>query len=202
MTRNCRISQAPGESAEFQSKFEQIVKALNSAYERNKLVRGIRYEYLRELLPGVLASHNVLCKKGTYYHGFCITLHKEMPTPYLISPFVLGGRFDHNNSAKMAYCRDVEPHQKWPCGYENFSDSHNYRTGWEQLVERCLRVAEEKMLPFYLKEVLRYKRPNNHLLSRLEILDEMPEAIAFSEKDHIHVTRIPSTMILGIFRKI
>ena len=102
------MSQAQGEAAQFLDIFGSIVKDVNPQYARNTLARGVRVEYLREIEPGVFVSHNVLCKKGVYYHGFAITLHKVLPDPYLLSPFTIGGRFDHNNSAKRAYFRDVE----------------------------------------------------------------------------------------------
>jgi hypothetical protein len=174
MTAANRMKQASGEAAEFQQRFEQIVKDLHPDYERNKLVRGIRLEFLRELLPGVFASHNALCKKGTYFHGFCITLHREFPGPYLISPLVIGGRFNHNNSTKLAYFRDIEPTRKWPFGESNFTDSHSYRTGWDGIVQKCTRVAEERMLPHYLAKVMQNKEPLLHILEMLLALGEIP----------------------------
>lgn len=161
-----RMSQAPDEAAEFQRVFARIVKEANPNYERNTLARGVRLEYLREIAPGVFASHNVLCKKGTYYHGFAVTLHKELPAPYLLSPFTIGGRFDHNNSAKLAYFRDVEPNKKWPFGSLNFTDSHNFRKGWEAIAEKCTRIAEEKMLPHYHSKINKYKEPLLRLVQK------------------------------------
>lgn len=169
-----RVTRPTGEAVEFQKRFEEIVRARRPDYERNKLVRGIRLEYLRELLPGVFASHNVLCKKGTYYHGFCITLHRELSDPYLISPFVVGGRFDHNNSTKTAFFRDVELNRKSPFGGVTFSDSHSYRKGWDSIVDKCTRVAEDQLLPHYFAQLRQYKAPLLHLVERLLELGEIP----------------------------
>jgi len=174
MAADFRMSQAPGEAVEFRRGFEEILRSLNPDYKRNGLARGTRYEYLREPLPGIFASQNVWCKKGRYYHSFCITLHREFPTPYLISPLVLGGRLDSNNGAKRAYFRDIEPNRKWPFGDANFSDSHNFRRGWEGIVKKCTRVAEDKMLPVYLNRVLENRMPILHLLQTLERRGPVP----------------------------
>ena len=149
-----RLSQPKGEAAEFQMLLEAALGEIHLDYTRNKSVRGVRTEYLRELQPGVFASHNAYCKKGTYYHGFCITLHPELPTPYLHSPFTAGGRFDHNRSVNMAIQRDVGRHVI-------LSDSHQFRKGCERIITRCTAEAEAILLPHYMavfgraKEALR-----------------------------------------------
>jgi hypothetical protein len=137
-----RLSQPKGEAAEFQALLEATVGDIHPGYERNRTVRGVRTEYLRELEPGVYASHNAYCKKGTYYHCFCITLHRELPTPYLHSPFTAGGRFDHNRSVNMAIQRDVGRHVI-------VSDSHQFRKGCERIISRCTAEAEALLLPHY-----------------------------------------------------
>ena len=138
-----RMSQAKGEPAEFLNLFGEIVNAVHPAYARNMNVRGVRTEFLREVIPGVYASHNVYCRKGTYHHGFCITLHKELPTPYLNSPFTLGGRFDHNLCVNKAIRRDLGRHML-------LSDTHNFRKGCEGIITRCLSLAESSLLPHYI----------------------------------------------------
>jgi hypothetical protein len=178
-----RTTRPPGEAAEFQKKFEGFAKAVHPGYERNKLVRGIRHECLRELLPGVFASHNAICWKGTYYHSFGITLHRELAYPWEVSPLVIGERF--YGSAKLAFFRDVEPNRKYPFGELNFSDSHSYRRGWEPIVERCLGMAEGRMLPHYLARMMEYKKPVLHLLEMLLSLGEIPT-------DMVPVRRLPS----------
>lgn len=138
-----RLSQAPGEAAEFLDAFGELVRKVHPDYERNKVVRGVRSEYCREVAPGVYVSHNAYCKKGRYHHGFCLTLHTELPTPYLLSPFTLGGRFDHNHGVNMAFQRDLERHIL-------LSDSHEYRKGFDRIVLRCAEEAEAQLLPHYL----------------------------------------------------
>jgi hypothetical protein len=172
-----RFSQPKGEATEFAKRFEGIVKDINPAYERNRLIRGTRLEFLREIIPGVFSSHNVFCLRGRYRHGFCITLHKEQSTPYLISPLVIGGRFDHNNSAKMAYFRDIEPNKKWPFGAINFSDSHEYRRGWDGIAAKCASVAEERMLPHYLRELDKHRVAVLALLKKLVSMGEVQPAV-------------------------
>jgi len=137
-----RLSQLIGEAAEFQALLETALSDVHPDYKRNKVVRGVRTEYLRELEPGVFASHNAYCRKGTYYHGFCITLHRELPTPYLNSPFTAGGRFDHNRSVNMAIQRDLGRHVV-------ISDSHKFRKGCERIITRCTCEAEAILLPHY-----------------------------------------------------
>lgn len=138
-----RLSQAPGEAAEFLDIFGELVRKLHPDYERNKAVRGVRSEYCREIAPGIYVSHNAYCRKGRYHHGFCLTLHLELPTPYLLSPFTVGGRFDHNHGVNMAFQRDLKRHVL-------LSDSHQYRKGFDRIVSRCTEEAEDKLLPHYL----------------------------------------------------
>lgn len=138
--------------------FEITLRNLHPDYKRNKVVRGIRTEYVREVALGVYASHNVLCLKGRYYHGFCITLHLELPNPYLHSPFTVGGRLDHNQSVNRAIQRDLERHMI-------LSDSHQFRKGSERIITRCTTEAEALLLPHYLST---FERSRNALLALAE----------------------------------
>jgi len=137
-----RLSQPKGEATEFQAMLEAALKELHPDYERNKAVRGVRTEFLRELAPNLYASHNAYCMKGRYYHGFCITLHRDLPTPYLHSPFTAGGRFDHNHAINMAIQRDLGRHII-------LSDSHEFRKGCHRIILRCTSEAEKILLPHY-----------------------------------------------------
>ena len=137
-----KLSQAPGEATGFLKLFGELLKEVHPDYERNTSVRGVRSEYHREITPGLYASHNAYCKKGRYHHGFCLTLHKELPTPYLLSPFTIGGRFDHNHSVNMAFQRDLQRHIL-------LSSSHEYRKGCDRIIRRCTTEAENQLLPFY-----------------------------------------------------
>lgn len=143
--------------------FEAALREVHPDYNRNKSVRGIRTEFLRELAPGVYASHNALCKRGRYYHGFCLTLHRELPSPYLHSPFIAGGRFDHNRSVNMAIQRDIGRHII-------LSDSHEFRRGCEQIIQRCTAVAEAVLLPHYCS-VFQQSREALHALAQLIVSD-------------------------------
>ena len=138
-----RLSQPKGEATEFQAMFEAALKEIHPDYELNKIVRGVRTEFLRELAPNLYASHNAYCKKGRYYHGFCITLHRDLPTPYLHSPFTAGGRFDHNHSINIAIQRDLSTHII-------LSDSHEFRKGCDRIISRCTAEAEKILLPHYM----------------------------------------------------
>lgn len=153
-----RLSQPKGEASEFQAMLEAALCDIHPDYQRNKVVRGIRTEYIREVIPGVFASHNALCMKGTYYHGFCITLHRELPTPYLHSPFTAGGRFDRNRSVNMAIQRDLGRHVI-------LSDSHQFRKGCERIIPRCTFEAEALLLPHYLSV---FERSKNALVTLAE----------------------------------
>lgn len=137
-----RLSQAPGEAAEFLEIFGELVREVHPDYQHNKAVRGVRSEYCREIAPGVYASHNAYCKKGRYHHGFCLTLHTELPTPYLLSPFTVGGRFDRNHGVNMAFQRDLKRHIL-------LSDSHECRKGFDRIIRRCTAEAEDQLLPHY-----------------------------------------------------
>lgn len=138
-----RLSQPKGEAAEFQAKLKAALMEVHPDYERNKTVRGVRTEFLRELAPNLYASHNAYCMKGRYYHGFCLTLHRELPTPYLHSPFTAGGRFDHNHAINLAIQRDLGRHII-------LSDSHEFRKGCDGIISRCTSEAEKILLPHYM----------------------------------------------------
>lgn len=138
-----RFSQPKGEATEFLSLFEGILHEINPEYERNISARGLRSEFLREVTRGVFASHNVYCIRGRYHHCFCLTLHRELPKPYLLSPFTVGGRFDRNHCINMAFQRDLKQHII-------LSDSHEFRKGCDRIMRRCSIEAETHLLPHYL----------------------------------------------------
>ncbi len=115
------MAQNKGEAAQFLRTFGDILTSLHSNYKRNTLVRGVRTEYLREIEQGLFISQNVYCRSGTYYHCFCLTLHKELPKPYLLSPFTVGGRFDHNYQIQRAVSEYLGHHVIPSC-------SHNFRS--------------------------------------------------------------------------
>lgn len=163
-----RLSQPKGEASDFQAMLEAALNKIHPEYSRNKSVRGVRTEFLREIETGVYASHNVYCKKGTYYHAFCITLQRDLPTPYLNSPFTAGGRFDHNRAVNMAIQRDVGRHII-------LSDSHQFRKGCERIIARCSAEAEKILLPYYYTVFQRSRKALNELAVALMNYHELPD---------------------------
>ena len=170
-----RMKQEKGEAQEFLIKFGEILTELNPAYQKNTLVRGVRTEFIREIKENVYLTHNVLCKKGTYYHGFCLTLHKELSNPYLLSPFTQGGRFDHNFCVQRAVSKVL--------GHTVLSSSHNYRKNWQVIAQRCTKKAEEVLLPNYLEVYEKAKEPLKHLKTFIyEELDKIYENASIDEE--------------------
>ena len=138
-----RLSQPKGESPKFAEMLGETLREIHPDYAQNKSAKGIRIEFLREVIPGVHASHHALCWKGTYKHGFCITLHRELPTPYFDSPFTAGGRFDRDRTINRSVWIALGQHVV-------LSDSHEFRKGCERIIARCTSEAERILLPHYL----------------------------------------------------
>ncbi len=155
-----KTTQAEGEAAAFLTLFGDIAKTVHSDYIRNNHAKGLITEFVREVQPGVYASHNAYCKKGLYFHCFCLTLHLDLAKPYLNSPFTAGGRFDHNREVNMAIQRDLGRHML-------LSSTHHFRKGCDRIIERCCQEAEMTLLPFYLKVFNNAKEPLRHLLNAL-----------------------------------
>jgi hypothetical protein len=144
------LAQSKETTAQFLAVLTQHLKQVNPGYMRNKHAKGIRYEFLREVEPGVYASHNVICERGTYYHGFCLTLHRHVPKLALYSPFTIGGRFNHNYSVNRAFQQDLGRSPTDPVSPFRLSDSHRFRPGTEGIIHRCTAEAEAHLLPYYL----------------------------------------------------
>src|SRR5262249_5549621 len=122
------------------------------AYELNKHARGARTECLRELVPGGLfVSQNTICRGGTYYHGFGLTLSPLLSDPYLLSPWFVGGRFDNNMGIAMSFMRHMglTIQDRRNAGM-SWHHSHQWRKGADDIVRGCTHTAEEYLLPFYL----------------------------------------------------
>ena len=152
-----RMKQEKGEAKEFQKNFEQILQSIHPSYQRNTNVKGIRTEFLRELEPGVFVSQSTLCKRGTYYHCFALTLSKEILGSSLFSPFVAGVRCDHSYDITNSLTKVTGEHILLSC-------SHSYRKGWDGIAERCAKRAEEELLPFYQNVFYRSKIALKQLL--------------------------------------
>ena len=135
---------------EFVALTESHLATIHPAYQRNRLVKGIRHEYMRELQAGLFAIHSVICIKGTYHHCFCLFRHQVPVPPCLYSPFTAGGRCDHNYTVTTACHRDLGLSPTDPAEPFRMSASHRFRSGADQIIRRCLTEAEARLLPFYL----------------------------------------------------
>lgn len=162
-----KLTQTKTDATRFVEQFAQAVSALNSDYRRNRLAKGIRVEFVREVRPGLFASHNVICQKGTYYHGFCLTFHRAIPKPFLYSPFTAGGRFNHNYSVNRAFQLDLGRSPADPISPLRLSDSHRFRTGANAIVDRCTSESEVHLLPHHLAEIARGRSAVDALLTVL-----------------------------------
>lgn len=143
------LSQTKVSTKEFVAVLESHLITIHPAYRRNREVKGIRHEYVRELEGGLYAIHSVLCKQGTYYHCFCLSLHRTHVAPYLYSPFTIGGRCDHNYTVTTACHRDLGFSPIDPVAPFRMSDSHRFRKGADCIIRRCTSEAESRLLPFY-----------------------------------------------------
>jgi hypothetical protein len=144
-----RLAQTKEATKEFVALLESQLAAIHPAYQRNRLVKGIRHEYFRELQAGLFAIHSVICVKGTYYHCFCLSYHRTPVSPYLYSPFTVGGRCDHNYTVTTGCHRDLGLSPIDPIAPFRMSALHRFRTGADRIMQRCLTEAEARLLPFY-----------------------------------------------------
>ncbi|RYD67476.1 MAG: hypothetical protein EOP84_30500, partial [Verrucomicrobiaceae bacterium] len=145
-----RLSQSQEATKEFIATLESHFATLHPDYQRNRMVKGIRHEYLREIERGLFAIHSVICIRGTYYHCFCLSLHRTHATPYLYSPFTVGGRCDHGYTVTRACHCDLGLSPIDPIAPFRMSDSHKFRVGADHIIQRCLGEAESRLLPYYL----------------------------------------------------
>ena len=145
-----QLSQTKEVAKEFVAVFEAHLSTIHPAYQRNREVKGIRHEYVREIESGLFSVHSVLCIRGTYYHCFCLSRHHSHPGPHLYSPFTVGGRCDHNYSVTRACHRDLGLSPVDPVAPFRMSDSHRFRNGADQIIRRCTTEAESRLLPYYL----------------------------------------------------
>jgi hypothetical protein len=145
-----QLSQTKEATKEFVTLLESVLAAVHPAYQRNRLVKGIRLEYLRELESGLFAIQSVICIKGTYYHCFCLSRHRTPIGPSLYSPFTVGGRCDDGYTVTRACHQDLGLSPIDPIAPFRMSDSHKFRKGADHIIQRCLTEAESRLLPYYL----------------------------------------------------
>lgn len=151
-----RLGQPKEEKRAWPPYLLSVVREVSSGYALNPLAKGMRTECLREVTPGgIFVSHNTICHRGTYHHGFGLALTPALPDPYLFSPFFMGGRFDHNLGVAMSFMKHVglTPQDRRERGM-SWHDSHQWRMGTEDIVRRCTQTAEQHLLPFYLDRVM------------------------------------------------
>jgi hypothetical protein len=145
-----RFSQPKEEIPIFSKAFEDLLLRHSVGYIKNAFAKGTRTEFIKEIQNGIFASHSSFCHRGRYNHCFAVILHKELSDPYLNSPFVAGGRFDHNYGINMAFQRDLKRSPLDKLNPLRLSDSHEMRKGFEQIIEKCIIESEKYLLPFYL----------------------------------------------------
>ncbi|MGV3661896.1 MAG: hypothetical protein ACO1TE_17040 [Prosthecobacter sp.] len=153
-----KLSQTKEATQAFVALLEAHLASIHPDYRRNREVKGMRHEYVRELGEGQLAIHSVFCKRGTFYHCFCLSLHRIPIAPFLYSPFTVGGRCDHNYGVTTACHRDLGLSPVDPVAPFRMSDSHMFRKGADRILRRCTSEAEARLLPFY-EAVWRRTRP-------------------------------------------
>ena len=170
-----RMSQPKSEVSAFSKLLGELLVQVADGYQKNPLARGTRCEYLRQVLPGIFASHSTICRRGRYYHCFAITLHKELSDPFLLSPFVAGGRFDHNYSINMAFQRDLSRNPRSLVNPFRLSDSHEMRKGAESIILKCATEAENHLLPFYMKILRKSKSTLLELITQHQELGLIEE---------------------------
>lgn len=143
------LSQSKEATKEFVSFLESHLITIHPGYQRNQQVKGIRYEYFRELEDDLFSIHSVICIRGTYHHCFCLSVHRTHTFPQLYSPFTIGGRCDHNYTITRACHRDLGLSPIDPVAPFRMSDSHKFRKGADRIILRCTSEAEVRLLPFY-----------------------------------------------------
>lgn len=124
-----------------------ILQRIHPDYEKNKLIKGTTLEFIRRHESGLHISHNFIRIRTSYRQGFALLFSPRQPWERLHSPFVCGGRFDHNFDVRAAFQRDL--------GAGRITSSHEWRSNTPRLVEVCFEAAERQLLPHYVAVIAR-----------------------------------------------
>jgi hypothetical protein len=129
--------------------FLSIVRGHQPDYQLNHQARGARTECVRRAEGEWYTSQNSICIRGRYSHGFALLLAPPLTDPYLFSPYVAGGRFDHNNAIAVAFERQLGLGPRNPDRPKGVHSTHERRAGAEEIVRGCTANAEIHLAPYY-----------------------------------------------------
>lgn len=174
-------SRPKDEARDFAAMFGEIAVSLNPQYTANRAAKGAYCEFIREVSPGIYASHNSTYSRGTYYHCFCLALHLELSTPWLKSPFVVGGRFSHNQTVSHDFIHYLGRDSNDPANPFRLSDSHSFRKGCDQIIARCCTEAEQHLIPNFIRV---YDAAREALLELCEVHQSLGKIPCSPTSDH------------------
>jgi hypothetical protein len=128
--------------------FLSLIRERHADYTLNPLAKGMTTECLRRDSRGWYFSQNTVCaSRSDYYHGFALLLAPPL-IPYLCSPYVAGGRFDHNYTIDRAFADELGLGPGSP-NRPRVHSTHSRRKGAEDIVRRCTANAETYLAPLY-----------------------------------------------------
>ncbi|MBX2806375.1 MAG: hypothetical protein KTR19_10410 [Hyphomicrobiales bacterium] len=154
--------------AQWQAQFTDLATELNANYQKNKLIKGTRTEFLRPILGDLNASHSYFRRslyngRYDYNHCFALTLSPRRHT-FIEYPLYIGSRFD-NDSMYILF-------DHLGISRKELHSRHGGRRGSTKLVASSMRLAEEKLLPAFLK-IIRSRK--SYLLECVDVFSKIHE---------------------------
>lgn len=173
-----RVAEQKRSPAEWAKMCRRFATALDPAYEQNKAVKGSLLELVRRDATGLHASHNFIRVRDTYHQGFAVLFSPRQSDLHLESPFVCGGRFDHNFDVRKAFASDLGVERRDP-RLAGWTSRHEWRSNTPQLLERCFAAAEAHLFPHYravlargAESLARLYTSGHELLQKLNLPEE------------------------------
>jgi hypothetical protein len=106
-------------------------------------------ECVRTGADGLRHSQTTIRIRGNYAHGFAVMLTSPLPCTRLRSPFVAGGRFDHNFLIADAFEHDLGRPLGHPDRPYGTHSCHHWRSNADDIVRGCTTNAERYLAPHY-----------------------------------------------------
>lgn len=147
-----RTSRPKDETRRWPAFFLSLLRERHPDYAPNAAAKGVLTECLRPAGDGLVWSQSTVWLRG-YHHCFAVLLAPAVGGP-LFSPFVAGGRFDHNRTIATAFERDLELPPRRPDRPRGLHSTHDWRDGTEEIVRSCTANAEAHLAPHYRRVVL------------------------------------------------
>lgn len=126
----------------------EYAQRVHPGYAAHREQRGNSIEYIRRDPSGLWVSHNFLHSGNTYSQGFAV-LFSAKPSTSLRTPLMIGGRLDPELRVSVALERHLGRTR------EDLVDLQKWRLDSFDKAEKCMRAAEEDLLPGYRRDLAR-----------------------------------------------